>query len=426
MAQKSKNYRVRYDRIAFCVIILIVMILLLSSCVSSCGKKNELPPETAVSTTLEDELVTEPNSVPESLPVVTEAGNAGYEEVTMKEADIHRGDLILVNEAHPVDYDTDAIEEGTSKDISFVTIKSVLDTHESPMPYTASDWEVGLDRTAALAMDAWLSDFYKVNGYSDIRMIAGFRPDSDDFDFHSGRTLMIGIYPESESSFFYQPEGDYAWLDEHAAEYGFVVRYPEGKDDLFDENITSRRSATFRYVGIAPATYMKDNSLCLEEFLEKIKEYSIDSMLQVTSGDAQYGMYYIPAGTSGRDTTFSVPSGDKFYTVSGNNMDGFVITVGLNEAASKSRNSSPNYVDLDETSTTRARQTTTAEPETTESVEEEEDYGGDDDDYSEDYYYDDYDDDYEDDYYYEDDDDEEYYDYNDEEDYNDNDGEDEG
>lgn len=350
MAQNSKkNYRVRYDRIAYCVIILVVMILLLSSCFGSCAKKNEQPEaEPTAPTTLDDQLVTDPNSVPESLPVVTEAGNAGYDEITLKDDALHTGDLILANQEYPVEFDPDEIEEGTSTAVSFVTVKSVLDNHESPKPYTASDWEVGLDRTAALAMDAWFTAFYDATGNRDIRMIGGYRPDSEDHDFHTGRTLVMGIYPENESSYFYKPEGDYAWLDEHAAEYGFVVRYPEDKDEYFDESITTRRTATYRYVGIAPATYMRENGLCLEEFLEKIKNYSIDSMLQVTSGDAQYGLYYIPASNSGKETSFSVPTGDTTYTVSGNNMDGFIITVGLNEAASPSRNTSPAYEDLDD------------------------------------------------------------------------------
>ena len=54
------------------------------------------------------------------------------------------------------------------------------------------------------------------------------------------------------------------WLLEHCAEYGFVQRFPSGKED-----ITGVMNETwhFRYVGVEAAVYMTENHLCLEEFL---------------------------------------------------------------------------------------------------------------------------------------------------------------
>ena len=349
MAQntRKKNYRVRYDRIIFVILILAVLILILSSCISSCGKKKEhgaVNPDNP----LEDQLETLPDGQPVPTTEAAAPPPGGYQTITKASDDIHSGDLILVNAEYPCDFDETAISDGTSTDISFVTIKSVLDT-KTEKHYTAADWEVGLDRTAAYAMDAWFEAFYQATGNTDIRMIKGYTADSGDYDFRAGRTLTMGIYPDNGSSNFYKPEGDYAWLDEHAAEYGFVVRYPEDKLAQFDDTITSRTSATYRYVGIAAATYMRSNSLCLEEFLKEIKNYSIDSMLRVSSGDAQYGMYYIPANVASAETSFAVPSGDGSYTISGNNVDGFVITVFLNDAArTEPTSATPHYEDLDE------------------------------------------------------------------------------
>ena len=348
MAQNpKKRYRVRYDRIIFVIIIFAVLILILTSCISSCGKHKE---KKAVSPTdpLVDQLETLPGGQP--VPAATEAPvPAGSSQTISKSSsEIHTGDLILVNAEYPCDFDADAVANGTSADINLVTIKSILDT-KSEKHYTASDWEVGLDRTAAYAMDAWFEAFYQATGNTDIRMIKGYTFDSGDYDFRAGRTLTMGVYPDTGSSNFYKPEGDYAWLDEHAAEYGFIVRYPDGKEGKFDDTITSRTSATYRYVGVAAATYIRSNSLCLEEFLDIIKDYSIDSMLSVTAGDAKYGMYFIPANTSGSETSFGVPSGDSVYTISGNNIDGFIITVALNSAAEQSPTSStPHYEDWDE------------------------------------------------------------------------------
>lgn len=56
------------------------------------------------------------------------------------------------------------------------------------------------------------------------------------------------------------------WLAEHCGEYGFVIRYPEGK-----EYITSIEYEPwhFRYVGREAAAVMKEENLCLEEFWDK-------------------------------------------------------------------------------------------------------------------------------------------------------------
>ena len=56
------------------------------------------------------------------------------------------------------------------------------------------------------------------------------------------------------------------WLAMHSYEYGFVIRYPEGK-----EYITSIEYEPwhFRYVGREAAAVMHEENLCLEEFWDK-------------------------------------------------------------------------------------------------------------------------------------------------------------
>lgn len=56
------------------------------------------------------------------------------------------------------------------------------------------------------------------------------------------------------------------WLADHSCEYGFILRYPAGK-----EYITSITYEPwhFRYVGREAATVMKEENLCLEEFWDK-------------------------------------------------------------------------------------------------------------------------------------------------------------
>ena len=57
------------------------------------------------------------------------------------------------------------------------------------------------------------------------------------------------------------------WLEEHCAEYGFILRYPKDKTDITGVDYESWH---FRYVGEDAAAYMMKNDLTLEEFLEEV------------------------------------------------------------------------------------------------------------------------------------------------------------
>lgn len=58
---------------------------------------------------------------------------------------------------------------------------------------------------------------------------------------------------------------EYDWMKYNAHKYGFILRYPKGK-----EHITGFKFEPwhYRYVGIETATYIYNNKLTLEEYLE--------------------------------------------------------------------------------------------------------------------------------------------------------------
>ena len=56
----------------------------------------------------------------------------------------------------------------------------------------------------------------------------------------------------------------YRWLTEHAAEYGFIERYPTDKQD--STNIIYE-PWHFRYVGVENAKAIQESGLCLEEYV---------------------------------------------------------------------------------------------------------------------------------------------------------------
>lgn len=63
---------------------------------------------------------------------------------------------------------------------------------------------------------------------------------------------------------------DMKWLGKHCYEYGFIIRFPKGK-----ENITgySYEPWHIRYVGRKTAKKIKNQGVCLEEYLGVVSEY---------------------------------------------------------------------------------------------------------------------------------------------------------
>lgn len=54
------------------------------------------------------------------------------------------------------------------------------------------------------------------------------------------------------------------WMAEHCQEYGFILRFPEGKEDITK---VMYEPWHFRYVGVDAAAYIMANNLTLEEFV---------------------------------------------------------------------------------------------------------------------------------------------------------------
>ncbi|MBP3505648.1 MAG: M15 family metallopeptidase [Lachnospiraceae bacterium] len=60
-------------------------------------------------------------------------------------------------------------------------------------------------------------------------------------------------------------EDVYAWLAENAYKYGFILRYPPGKQEIIG---TSYEPWHYRYVGIEAAYEINERGICLEEYFE--------------------------------------------------------------------------------------------------------------------------------------------------------------
>ena len=62
----------------------------------------------------------------------------------------------------------------------------------------------------------------------------------------------------------FEKTDEFAWLQKHAADYGFILRYPAGKKDITKVNYEPWH---WRYVGVDAAKEIKAGGQCLEEYL---------------------------------------------------------------------------------------------------------------------------------------------------------------
>ncbi|WP_027087125.1 D-Ala-D-Ala carboxypeptidase VanY [Cohnella panacarvi] len=127
-----------------------------------------------------------------------------------------------------------------------------------------------------------------------------------------GLSLDIGssLAPMNEA-----PEGK--WLKDNASDYGFILRYPKNKTKITGIQYEPWH---FRYVGLPHSRIMQEKNMALEEYLDFLRK---QKSISVNVGGESYKVMYKPVA---RETTVQLPAGSE-YEVSGNNMDGVIVTV---------------------------------------------------------------------------------------------------
>lgn len=80
--------------------------------------------------------------------------------------------------------------------------------------------------------------------------------------------LAVDFYPVSEK---FESSAQFVWLKKNAEKYGFVLRYPEDK-----QSITRIKYEPwhYRFVGKEHAKFMNEHNMCLDEYIEYIKNSS--------------------------------------------------------------------------------------------------------------------------------------------------------
>lgn len=201
-------------------------------------------------------------------------------DISGYDIDSFNSETVIVNKNHKLtanDIPNDQVYIDMPSTIANMTVKSVVNEALNELYGAASSEGIEL-----YINQGYISYYYQHDLYSSYANTVGangkpemFVPDSGESDYQTGYavgfiSMQNGSYTRLNSSLrsncpIEQCEGNDAaiWLSENAYKYGFIQRYPEGKQDITG---FYGQWYTYRYVGKEVAAAMYESGECMEEF----------------------------------------------------------------------------------------------------------------------------------------------------------------
>ncbi|EEM93815.1 D-Ala-D-Ala carboxypeptidase VanY [Bacillus thuringiensis] len=246
---------------------------------------------------------------------LVKAANTEGKEITKEQ--IYKGDLLLVNRDYPVKKDSirsDIINVNHNSELvrGYVIFDRNLRLSKDVMKKFLNVVDAaGKESVNHFLISSGYRDFqeqkqlYEKMG-SDYALPAGYS------EHNLGLSLDIG---STQKKMEKAPEGK--WIEENVWKHGFVLRYPKNKS-----HITGIQYEPWhiRYVGLPHSAIMQKKNFTLEEYLEFLKEEK--EISTEVEGKKYTVSYYKVSG----NMKVNVPA-NKQYEISGNNMDGVIVTV---------------------------------------------------------------------------------------------------
>ena len=186
--------------------------------------------------------------------------------ISLTQADIYKGELILVNAEHPY-------FENLAK--------------PNLVPAASGNADILLEQNTATHLSQVME---KINGWQQIVPVSGWRSLKEQQDIFkqslkdNGRTFtqqFVALPGKSEhqtglaidvadgdKKYLDEDSAEYEWLVNNAYKYGFIIRYTKNK-----EAVTGYQFEPWhiRYVGVNVATYINSNNLTFDEYMARIK-----------------------------------------------------------------------------------------------------------------------------------------------------------
>ena len=253
--------------------------------------------------------------------------------IQLEYEDISRGSLILINRYNafhfPSSHDLVLLSE-------FITQNSAV--------YPANQF---LSLSVIPALNAMMDAFYAETGRSHVAIRSAFRGEEQQrrlfnqranqigrdeawrwvalagySEHHAGLAFDFGIFRNGHMAGF-TGTGVYSWFRQNAHYFGFILRYPAGR---FNITRVEYEPWHFRYVGIPHAFIIHNSGFVLEEYIEFIRIRNQNYSYKIYIDNVLYEIFFTD------DFEIELPAYSEF-TISGNNIDGFIVTVIHRETA---------------------------------------------------------------------------------------------
>lgn len=353
--RRRKKVRIKYKNVGIALAIVLLIVIIICVACNANSDDADTPgtdgdPSVTTPAVTTDPNATEPNATEPQTPEMettsdpTKQSSYVFDFVDMTAADLGEGNLVLVN--NNIEF------LGSVSEDDLVVVRE-----KKNQAYWVSDYSVMIKPVAMDALNSMLLDFYNATQNDSVMVRSGYRTIEyqqglyDEelestgavssslvakpgySEHHTGLVVDFTTY-DGESYEDFDGTGDYEWIMDNCYKYGYINRYPAGKEAL---TFIDNEPWHFRYVGIPHAEIMKDYDFCLEEYISFIKNYTIDTgfLYKETSDGAQYLIYYTPLSSAERTAVYIPLMDDQStpypYEISGNNVDGFIITVTLKE-----------------------------------------------------------------------------------------------
>ncbi|QCR33469.1 VanY-A/VanY-F/VanY-M family D-Ala-D-Ala carboxypeptidase [Lysinibacillus sp. SGAir0095] len=233
------------------------------------------------------------------------------------EEQIYQGNLLLVNSTYPVHQESiksDTIKLSTRKELTegYGLLNSEIYLSEDiARKFSDMITAAGKEGVRNFSITSGFRDFDEQNSLyqemgSNYALPAGYSEHNLGLSLDVGSTQMEMAEAE---------EGK--WIEKNAWKYGFILRYPKDKTAVTGIQYEPWH---IRYVGLPHSAIMKEKNLALEEYLVFLKE---EKTISASVKGELYEISYYPVT---KNTSIQVPS-NLHYEISGNNMDGVIVTV---------------------------------------------------------------------------------------------------
>lgn len=252
------------------------------------------------------------------------------EEATVS---LYRGNLILVNEQHPYHYPEIRIEDLTDDEKNAYSLMTYRVMTGSTYPYYLIPGEKNyyMIPEAAKAMGDMLTYHYNQTE-EQLLVRAGYLKESTVSNGNYDQLTGLSASIDNDMTVALKSDSCLKLISE-GAQFGFIQRYPSG---MGSQTGASNSTNVFRYVGVPHAGYITGQNLTLESYIDLLRKdytYTGSHLLLDASGNAVsakyavYEVYYVPE-TGESQMQVPVPK-NYHYTISGDNVSGFIVTVNL-------------------------------------------------------------------------------------------------